>query len=168
MRIRSGVTNVVIAGLGGQGVLRASDILAEAVFRSGLNVKKSEIHGMSQRGGSITSDIRFGDAPLSPMIPAGEAHYLVVLAPNQVEQNLRQLCDSGVLIAPGMIDQTKLASKRSLNVALLGILSSWLEVSEETWLDAIRNQFAEKLHDDNIRAFALGRHTANSLKEQHS
>ena len=45
------VTNVVIAGLGGQGVLKASDILASAVFRAGFDVKKSEIHGMSQRGG---------------------------------------------------------------------------------------------------------------------
>jgi len=67
------VTNVVIAGLGGQGVLKASDILADAAFLAGLDVKKSEIHGMSQRGGSVTSDVRFGRQVLSPMVPAGEA-----------------------------------------------------------------------------------------------
>ena len=54
------VTNVVLAGLGGQGVLKASDILADAALRAGLDVKKAEVHGMSQRGGSVTSDVRFG------------------------------------------------------------------------------------------------------------
>ena len=55
------VVNVVVAGLGGQGVLKASDILADVAFRAGLDVKKTEIHGMSQRGGSVTCDVRFGD-----------------------------------------------------------------------------------------------------------
>ena len=63
------VTNVVIAGLGGQGVLKASDILAEVAFRAGLDVKKSELHGMSQRGGSVSSDVRFGPQVFSPMVP---------------------------------------------------------------------------------------------------
>ena len=69
----------MIAGLGGQGVLKASDIVAEAAFRAGLDVKKSEVHGMSQRGGSVTSDIRFGRQVSSPMMPPGEADYLVLL-----------------------------------------------------------------------------------------
>jgi len=77
------VTNVVLAGLGGQGVIKASDILAEAALRAGLDVKKSEIHGMSQRGGSVTSDVRFGPKVLSPMVPAGEADFLVVLEPSR-------------------------------------------------------------------------------------
>jgi len=74
------VTNVVFAGLGGQGVLKASDILSAVVFDAGYDVKKSEIHGMSQRGGSVTSDVRFGLAVHSSMVPGGEADYLVVLA----------------------------------------------------------------------------------------
>ena len=57
-------TNVVIAGLGGQGVLKASDILADVAFSAGLDVKKSELHGMSQRGGSVSSDVRFGEQRL--------------------------------------------------------------------------------------------------------
>ena len=52
------VTNIVLGGLGGQGVLTASDILADVVFRAGYDVKKSELHGMSQRGGSVSSDVR--------------------------------------------------------------------------------------------------------------
>ena len=54
-------------------------------------MKKSEIHGMSQRGGSVTSDVRFGAAVFSPMVPPGEADFLVVLAADQVENNRRQL-----------------------------------------------------------------------------
>jgi len=55
-----------VAGLGGQGVLKASGILADTAFRAGLDVKKSEIHGMSQRGGSVSSDVRFGDRVFRP------------------------------------------------------------------------------------------------------
>ena len=64
------VTNIVLAGLGGQGVLKGTDILADVALRAGYDVKKSEIKGMSQRGGSVTGDVRFGDAVFSPMVPA--------------------------------------------------------------------------------------------------
>jgi indolepyruvate ferredoxin oxidoreductase beta subunit len=66
-----GVTNIVIAGLGGQGVRTASDIVADVALHAGFDVKKSELHGMSQRGGSIASDVRFGHEVFSPMVPAG-------------------------------------------------------------------------------------------------
>ena len=79
------VTNVVLAGLGGQGVIKASDVLSEAAFAAGYDVKKSELHGMSQRGGSVCSDVRFGPTVLSPMVPPGQADFLVVLAPDQVQ-----------------------------------------------------------------------------------
>src|SRR3974390_3273242 len=78
------VTNVVVAGLGGQGVLKATDILADVALRAGYDVKKSEIKGMSQRGGSVTGDVRFGDRVFSPMVPSGEADYLLVLDAQQV------------------------------------------------------------------------------------
>jgi len=149
--------NVVIAGLGGQGVIKASDILSEAAFRSGFEVKKSEIHGMSQRGGSVTSDVRFGPQVLSPMISPGEADFLVVLAPDQVEVNRSQLRAGGVLIAPELIDPATLASRKSHNVALLGALSAHLEISEETWRSAIHAVLPEKMHAVNEQAFAAGR-----------
>jgi len=95
----SGVTNVVLAGLGGQGVIKASDILADAALRSGLDVKKAEVHGMSQRGGSVTSDVRFGRKVLSPMVPPGEADFLLVLEPSEVEVTRPLLRPGGVLLA---------------------------------------------------------------------
>lgn len=151
------VTNVVIAGLGGQGVLKASDILAEAAFGAGLEVKKAEVHGMSQRGGSVTSDVRFGHSPLSPMVPDGEADYLVVLAPEEVENNLHCLRAGGVLIGPDRIDVDQLSNRRSLNVALLGVLSAYLEISQTDWLAAVRANLPAKLHEANEQAFAMGR-----------
>jgi indolepyruvate ferredoxin oxidoreductase beta subunit len=70
------VTNILLAGVGGQGTLLASEILSEALMIAGHDVKKSEIHGMSQRGGSVTSHVRFGEKVYSPLIPEGEADLL--------------------------------------------------------------------------------------------
>jgi indolepyruvate ferredoxin oxidoreductase, beta subunit len=154
------VTNVVLAGLGGQGVIKASDILADAALRAGLDVKKSEIHGMSQRGGSVTSDVRFGSRVLSPMVPAGEADFLVVLAPSEVEVARPLLRPGGVILAPDLIPDAELPNKRSLNVALLGALSHYLDLPVEAVLEAVRAALPEKLHAVNERAFETGRRAA--------
>jgi indolepyruvate ferredoxin oxidoreductase beta subunit len=153
--------NIVFAGLGGQGVLKASDITADAAFRSGFDVKKSEIHGMSQRGGSVSSDVRFGRLVHSPMVPPGEADFLVVIAPDQVEVNRWQLRAGGVLITPASVEQRALANKKTLNVALLGLLSASLEIPEERWLEAVRAGVPERFLDANLAAFALGRQAAH-------
>jgi indolepyruvate ferredoxin oxidoreductase beta subunit len=151
------VVNVVFAGLGGQGVIKASDVLADAAFRAGHDVKKAEIHGMSQRGGSVTSDVRFGPAVHSPMIPDGHADFLVVLAPTQVENNVHQLREEGVLFPPDLVPEEKLRNKRSLNVALLGALSTHLSIAEEHWQAALRDALPERLLQVNIEAFETGR-----------
>jgi indolepyruvate ferredoxin oxidoreductase beta subunit len=158
--------NVIIAGLGGQGVIKASDILSAAAFGSGFEVKKSELHGMSQRGGSVTSDVRYGVEVLSPMAPPGGADFLVALAADQVEVNRGQLRAGGVLIAPDLIDATKLANRKSLNVALLGALSRHLEIPETQWREAIRRCLPEKLHAANEQAFAAGRQTVVTAENQ--
>jgi len=76
--MKNGTTNILIVGVGGQGVLLASEILSEVARSCGLDAKKSEVHGMSQRGGIVTSHVRFGKKVYSPLIPHGEAD--VVLA----------------------------------------------------------------------------------------
>jgi indolepyruvate ferredoxin oxidoreductase beta subunit len=156
------VVNVVFAGLGGQGVLKASDIVADVAFRSGHDVKKAEVHGMSQRGGSVSTDVRFGEQVLSPMVPEGEAGYLVVIAEDQVGVFRHRLRDSGVLIEPSILGGERLPHPRSLNVALLGVLSTYLDMPEETWLAAIRAALDPKLHPVNERAFELGRRMGTS------
>ena len=69
--------NVSLVGVGGQGILLTSDILALAAMHAGFDVKKSEIHGMSQRGGSVISQVRFGAKVHSPIIPDGQSDVLV-------------------------------------------------------------------------------------------
>ena len=71
------VFNVSLVGVGGQGILLTSDILALAAMHAGLDVKKSEIHGMSQRGGSVISQVRFGTRVFSPIVPDGASDILV-------------------------------------------------------------------------------------------
>jgi indolepyruvate ferredoxin oxidoreductase beta subunit len=91
------------------------------------------------------------------MVPPGEADYLVVLAPDQVEVNRPVLRAGGLLIAPDLIGENVLPNRRSLNVALLGALSRHLEIGESHWLDALRAHLPEKLHEANLAAFAIGR-----------
>lgn len=70
------VTNILLVGVGGQGILLASEILSEAFMQAGFDVKKSEIHGMSQRGGSVVSHVRYGAEVHSPIVPEGEGDIL--------------------------------------------------------------------------------------------
>ncbi|WP_373510232.1 indolepyruvate oxidoreductase subunit beta [Thiocapsa sp.] len=163
------VKNIVIAGLGGQGVLTASDMLAEAAFRAGFDVKKSELHGMSQRGGSVSSDVRYGEQVLSPMVPAGEADVLLVLEATQIEINRPILRAGGVLIGPDLLPEGVLKNKKSLNVALLGAVSTVLDIPQEHWMAAIYANLAEKLHKVNDQAFTVGREAAlkDSIAQHH-
>jgi indolepyruvate ferredoxin oxidoreductase, beta subunit len=153
----SKVTNVIVAGLGGQGVLRGTDILADVALRAGYDVKKSEIKGMSQRGGSVTGDVRFGDEVFSPMVPNGEADFLLVLEATQVEPQRHLLRAGGVLITPDAVSAEQLPHKKTLNVALLGALSAHLPMAEEVWLAALRSGFDETFFEGNKKAFLIGR-----------
>lgn len=69
--------NILVVGVGGQGVVAASDIISDMALAKGHDVKKSEIHGMSQRGGVVSSYVRFGDAISSPMPPGGDIDYIL-------------------------------------------------------------------------------------------
>jgi indolepyruvate ferredoxin oxidoreductase beta subunit len=73
------VTNVLIAGVGGQGAVLASELLALAAMAAGRDVKQGEFHGVAQRGGAVFSHVRFGDRVHSPMAPRGEVDFLVAL-----------------------------------------------------------------------------------------
>jgi len=69
--------NVSLVGVGGQGILLTANLLGRVAALAGLDVKKSEIHGMAQRGGSVASSVRFGEKVCSPIIPAGDSDLLV-------------------------------------------------------------------------------------------
>ena len=77
----SKTTNILVAGIGGQGVMTAAEILAQTALAQGYDVKKTEVAGMAQRGGMVTSHVRFGEKVLSPAIPPGEVDILVGFEP---------------------------------------------------------------------------------------
>jgi len=96
--MKNGTTNILIVGVGGQGVLLASEILSEVAKSSDLDTKKSEVHGMSQRGGVVTSHVRFGEKIFSPLIPNGEADAVLAF---ELAEGLRwshQCKSSGITI----------------------------------------------------------------------
>ena len=110
----------------------------------------------------MTSEVRFGTQVFSPMIPLGEADFLVVLAGDQIEPNRHALRPDGRLIPPEWIDEGALVNRRSLNIALLGALSAFLDLPEPDWLEAIRANLPEKLREMNVQAFQAGRAAARS------
>ncbi len=78
------VHSILMVGVGGQGIVLASDVLAAAALTAGFDVKKSEVHGMSQRGGVVSSHVRFGEKVYSPIIPRGEAEIVYSLETMEV------------------------------------------------------------------------------------
>ena len=73
--------NVIVAGVGGQGAITLMRIIAEAALKQGYDVKTSELHGLAQRGGSVPTQIRFGDKIYSPLVMEGEAHLIIAMEP---------------------------------------------------------------------------------------
>ncbi len=92
------VFNILIAGVGGQGVLLTSKIIAEAALLAGLDVKQSEVHGMAQRGGSVLSQVRFGEKVFSPIVAEGEADLLIGFEPLETARYLHYLRDTGTVV----------------------------------------------------------------------
>jgi indolepyruvate ferredoxin oxidoreductase beta subunit len=96
--MENGTTNVLIVGVGGQGVLLASEILSEVARHMGLDAKKSEVHGMSQRGGAVTSHVRFGKKVYPPLIPYGAADTILAFELAEGMRWVHELKDGGTII----------------------------------------------------------------------
>ncbi len=90
------ITNILVAGIGGQGVMTAAEVLSQTALSLGYDVKKTEVAGMAQRGGVVTSHVRFGDKVLSPAIPQGEADILVGFEPAEALRWITELKPEGV------------------------------------------------------------------------
>ena len=90
--------SILLVGVGGQGTILASKILTEGLVRKGYDVKMSEIHGMSQRGGSVTTHVRYGTKVASPVVPMGEADVLVAFEKVEAVRWLAYLKKSGTLV----------------------------------------------------------------------
>jgi len=90
--------NILITGVGGQGVILMSELLGKAAVTDGLRVRGSEILGMAVRGGSVTSAIRIGDEVYGPLIPTGKCNTLVGMEPSEVLRNISYLSKSSLVL----------------------------------------------------------------------
>jgi indolepyruvate ferredoxin oxidoreductase beta subunit len=91
-------TNILVAGVGGQGVILASDIMSEVFMEAGYDVKKSEVHGMAMRGGIVTSHFRFGKKVYSPLIKQGEVDILFAFEQLETLRWINHLRSDGKII----------------------------------------------------------------------
>ena len=92
------ITSVVLTGVGGQGILLASEIIAQAAVIAGFDVKTNEVHGMAQRGGSVIAQIRYGKEVFSPLVPKGTAKVLGSLERIECLRYVDYLADDGVAV----------------------------------------------------------------------
>lgn len=104
--------NIVLAGVGGQGTILAAEILGAAAVKDDLNVRVSEIHGMAQRGGSVTSIVRIGKNVLSSTVMEGQADVLLGFEPLETLRNLKYASEKTlVIVSDERIPPTELAAK---------------------------------------------------------
>jgi len=191
----SGSHNFMLAGVGGQGTILASNVLAEVALAVGFDVKKSEVHGMAQRGGSVNTHVRWdADKVYSPLIGLGEVDLLLVFEEAEALRYAEYLKPGGVAVVnqhtiepitvtsggahypteeelravyaaftdrfylvPGTAIAQELGNERAANVVLLGALSCFLEVPEDTWLQVIETRVPPKHRQLNRQAFVRGR-----------
>ena len=185
------IHGIVLSGVGGQGVLSLAQIVLEALRRSGLHALQSEIHGMSQRGGSVHAQVCFSDLPLtSPIIDEGCADLLIALEPLEALRYVAMLRRNGQLVVseeaqadmagyPPLDDvyaalkgvhgchlvdtedlARRLGHRQAGGMALLGLASRFLPVSDEVWQEVITQRFEAKgprIIEKNLEAFHVGR-----------
>ncbi len=158
MKKSNATVNVLFYGIGGQGVLTAAEVCALAAMIDGFHVKKSEVKGMAQRGGSVESYVRFGALVHSPLPLPGDCDVIVCLHAEEHARLKDQVKPKGTDLyrylkkAHQAIGQNKLF----LNTYMLGVLSSFLDISEESWLAALDRKF-KKEQERNRTIFLQGR-----------
>lgn len=183
-------TTVLLCGVGGQGTILAADLLAHAALEAGTSVKVSEIHGMAQRGGAVTTVVRFGDEVSSMVCDPGTADCVVSFETTEALRNLSFLAQDGYLlvadeaikplpVATGRASMPALAretladrgatlipagelareagSAKSVNVVLLGALSTRLPFAVGAWERVLADRVPPKTVEANLAAFRAGR-----------
>ena len=135
--------NILIVGVGGQGVLLASELLSEAALESGYDVKKSEVHGMAQRGGVVNSHVRIGDKIHSPLISAGNVDVILAFEQAEAQRWVHYLKDTGTIIVNRFELIPPIASMKGFNYPADAIGSIKKRVKNVKVINAV--QTAERL-----------------------
>jgi len=148
------ITNIFFCGAGGQGVLTAAEIAALAASYDGYHVKKSEVHGMAQRGGSVESHVRFGKKVFSPLIEHGQADFFVPFLKSEHDRLVSFMAKDGKDLLPDL-EQANLncRNQKFANTYMLGRLSKYLNISKESWLKALEVGFKGRFVEENRAIF---------------
>ena len=150
----SKVINIMFCGTGGQGILTAAEIASLAAVYDGYHAKKSEVHGMAQRGGSVESHVRFGKEVSSPLVESGKADFLVPFHKGEHDRMAHYLSESGTDLLKNFEEaDAKITNKKFINTYMLGVLSKHLKISQESWLKALEVGFKGKFIDENRKVF---------------
>jgi indolepyruvate ferredoxin oxidoreductase, beta subunit len=147
--------NILFCGTGGQGVLKASEVAGVAAIANGFHVRKSEVHGMAQRGGSVESHLRFGSTVHSPLIMPGIADYLVCFHAGEANRLRPFLKKDGVDFSIYLDKISELSDPRYGNTLFLGILAAKLPIAMEHWYSALESVVAKKMEENKV-AFQKG------------
>ena len=167
-------TTVLLCGVGGQGTILAADLLAHVALEAGTSVKVSEIHGMAQRGGAVTTVVRFGDEVSSMVCDPGTADCVVSFETTEALRNLsflavatgrasmpararETLADRGATLIPAGELAREAGSAKSVNVVLLGALSTRLPFAVGAWERVLADRVPPKTVEANLAAFRAGR-----------
>ena len=156
--MKDNVCSIVFGGIGGQGILKAAEVCALAAMHAGHNVKKSEIHGMAQRGGSVESHVRFGKKVYSPLASSGGADFLVCFRRDE-HARLKRFLNKNSMDLSVHIEKAKslISNTRQLNMAFVGMLSKFLPISEKNWMLALQDTFAPSVFETNMEVFCRAR-----------
>ncbi|MBW2205009.1 MAG: 2-oxoacid:acceptor oxidoreductase family protein [Deltaproteobacteria bacterium] len=155
--------NFVLSGLGGQGILFMTKLLARSAVNKGLKILVAETHGMAQRGGSVISHLRVGDVKGS-VVRAGSAHILLALEENEAYRNIPYLADGGKLYANAPKPSFPREEVRpylepmSANLALLGFFSAFQEgpISYDELKETIAQVSPDSFRKINLKVFDKG------------
>ena len=171
--------SIYISGVGGQGIIKTSVIIGEAAMLEGYDVVMSEIHGMSQRGGSVSTELKIGNFK-SSIVEESKADLILAFEPIEVLRGLNKANKDTTLIfntfpiVPSTLTQTgetypeiddkDAGSILSLNMVLLGacVANDDFPLSKETVETAMKNNLAPKFHEMNLKAIENG---YNAIKD---
>lgn len=152
------VCNITFGGIGGQGTLTASEVCGWAAMFAGFHVKKSEVHGMAQRGGSVESHLRFGKRVFSPLVSLGQGDFLVCFHEEEHERLKTFLKPGGVDLFEWLAKgQSEIKDPRHINTYLVGVLSSYLPFDTDCWMKAIEKVLKKKILEENKQVFMEAR-----------
>lgn len=178
--------NIVICGVGGQGILKTGELISICAMLSNFDVKKSEVHGMAQRGGSVITFVRFSHKVYSPTVPMGKSDILLSFEMLEALRYLKYLKKEGIVISSNMkiksadsnypedieqdlqkkgftiVDCTNIKNMYFLNTYMTGFVSPLLPFEENIWLSSIGKVFTKSI-EENKNIFLKGRRDGDNV-----